>query len=130
MSKLTNTFFEFNSRLDRDFLHSLYEDDISYAVDVFESFLNDTKNEFREIKKKYKENDIRGIRQKLHKIKPTFSFVGLTELTKETEQVIKICDLSSCVTETEPGCSDLFSKISDSFCIVEEELSRMKNFLQ
>lgn len=129
MSKLTNTTFEFNSRLDQAFLYSLYEDDISYAADVFESFLNDTKKELEQIKEKYKENDIKSIRQKLHKIKPTFSFVGFTELTKETEYVIKSCDTSAAVNEIEPGCSELFSKISNSLQVVEEELYRMKTFL-
>jgi len=121
--------FAFNTKLDQTFLDSLYGDDLSYAQEVFEGFLSETKAEFERIKSDYKQNVLKNMRQKLHKIKPTFSFVGLTALTEKTETVIKACDESSTTSEIEPDCSELFREIEDSFLLVESELMRMKDHI-
>jgi hypothetical protein len=121
--------FAFNPKLDQTFLYSLYEGDLLHAQEVFKGFLAETKIEFEGIKNDYRQNNLKSMRQKLHKIKPTFSFVGLTALTEKTESVIKACDASSNVTETEPGCSALFVEIEDSFLLIEKELSRMKEYI-
>ena len=120
--------FVFDSKLDQTFLESLYGDDFQYAQDVFEGFLADTKNEFEGIKSDYRQNALKNMRQKLHKIKPTFSFVGLTALTEKTETIIAACDVSSTTKEIETDCSALFKEIEDSFLIIENELMRMRNY--
>jgi hypothetical protein len=121
--------FTFSPKLDQTFLHSLYEDDLLYAQEIFNGFLVEAKTEFEGIKNDYSQNALKSMRQKLHKIKPTFSFVGLPRLTEKTEALIVVCDNSSDVTETEPGCSALFTEIEDSFLLVEKELLRMKEHL-
>lgn len=119
--------FAFSNELDQPFLQSLYGDDLEYAREVFEGFLSETKTEFEEIKKDYRQNDLKKMRQRLHKIKPTFSFVGLTPLTEKTEKMIIACDASSGTGQIEPGCSALFKEIENSFPLIENELSRMKD---
>src|SRR5258705_2987745 len=96
--------FVFDSKLDQTFLESLYGDDFQYAQEVFEGFLAETKNEFESIKSDYRQNAVKNMRQKLHKIKPTFGFVGLTALTEKTETVIAACDASSDTGAIETGC--------------------------
>jgi|SRR5688572_6089538 HPt (histidine-containing phosphotransfer) domain-containing protein len=118
--------FTFSDKLDRGFLDSLYGDDIPYAQEVFTEFLKNTKSEFETIKAAYKDNDLKKIRQHLHKIKPTFAFVGLSELTERSEKLIGACDASSDVSQIEPICSELFNEIEGSFKLVENELERMK----
>ena len=119
--------FTFDDKLDQTFLASLYGDDFEYAREVFEGFLSETKPEFDKIKNDYRQNDLKNMRQKLHKIKPTFGFVGLTALTGKTETVIAACDRASNTGEIEPGCSALFKEIEDSFRLIENELARMRN---
>ena len=119
--------FAFDTKLDQTFLESLYGDDVQYAQEVFEGFLADTKNEFEGIKSDYRENALKNMRQKLHKIKPTFSFVGLTALTEKTETIIAACDVSSNTREIEPGCSELFKENEESFLLIETELIKMRN---
>ena len=121
--------FAFNDKLDQTFLQSLYGDDFLYAQEVFEGFLSETKNEFEGIKNDYRKNVLKSMRQRLHKIKPTFSFVGLTSLTERTEMIIATCDGSSDTSEIEPGCSELFREIEESFLLVEKELIRMKDHI-
>jgi hypothetical protein len=118
--------FSFSEPLDQDFLDSLYGDDISYAQEVFTEFLKNTKEEYETIKTAYKDNDLKKIRQNLHKIKPTFAFVGLSPLTEKLEKLIVACDTSTNVSQIEPMCSELFKEIEGSFMLVEKELDRMK----
>ncbi len=119
--------FAFDTKLDQTFLESLYGDDVQYAQEVFEGFLADTKNEFEKIKSDYRQNAVKNMRQKLHKIKPTFSFVGLTALSEKTETIIAACDVSANTREIEPACSVLFKEIEDSFLLIETELIKMRN---
>jgi hypothetical protein len=118
--------FSFNNKLDQAFLYTLYEDDLLYAQEVFKGFLSATRTEFDGIKDDYTQNALKNMRQKLHKIKPTFSFVGLTGLTEKTELIIAACDTSSYTSEIEPGCSALFKEIEESFLLIEKELIRMQ----
>jgi hypothetical protein len=129
MGKSTNLEFSFSTELDQTFLQTLYEDDLAYASEVFENFLIDTKKEFEELKKSYGEDNVKEIRQKLHKIKPTFAFVGITSLPEKIEKVIIDCDHAENISETEPGYSELLSTIEKSFRLVETELERIKSYM-
>ena len=129
MSKSTIPEFIFSAELDRGFLQSLYEGDLQYAIEVFENFLVNTKKESDILKKLYEENDIKNLRHKLHKVKPTFAFVGLTALTEQVEDVISSCDLATNFNEVEPGCSNLLNKFENSFRIIQAELERMKSHM-
>jgi hypothetical protein len=119
--------FSFSYPLDQQFLESLYGDDLSYACEVFEEFLKNTKTGLEEIRHSCRENDLKKVRQQLHKMKPTFGFVGLTPLTEKTEKLIVACDASSSIKNIEPECIGLFNEIEGSFGLIEAELERMKN---
>jgi hypothetical protein len=119
--------FTFSYPLDQRFLESLYEGDLSYAQEVFAGFLSDTRAEFEQIKGHRTQSDLKKMRQGLHKIKPTFAFVGLPGLTEKVEGVIKVCDTSTDIKGIEPSCSELFKEIEETFAIIETELARMKN---
>lgn len=120
--------FSFSYPLDQRFLESLYGDDLLYAQEVFTEFLKNTRIEFEGVKNNYRDNDLKKLRQQLHKIKPTFGFVGLTGLTEKTERVIAACDESASINTIEPECSELFNEIEGSFGLIETELERMKNY--
>ncbi|MDP4263299.1 MAG: hypothetical protein Q8941_12295 [Bacteroidota bacterium] len=64
--------------MDQAIPESLYGDDIGY-----ERFLADTKNELERIKEDSRQDSLKGMRQKLHKIKPSFNVVGLPALTEK-----------------------------------------------
>lgn len=128
MGNSTNEFFDFSPELDQAYLNSLYEDDLSYAREVFEGFLTETGREFALIKEYHANGDIQQVRRNLHKIKPTFSFVGLTPITEESETVIVLCDQASQPTDIEPACTDLFEKIEKALDLVQKETVRLKEY--
>jgi HPt (histidine-containing phosphotransfer) domain-containing protein len=121
--------FVFNPKLDHAFLNEMYENDIAYAEEVFSAFLEQTKNEFKQVKNCSAGNDWQCVRQKLHKIKPTFSFVGLTALSEKCEEVISACDNKTDLQSLTPMWLMLEQEIEQSFSTVEAELVRMKTYI-
>lgn len=83
--------FQFDQRLDQDFLDSMYEGDVEHAQMIFGQFLELTPGQMAAIEEKYRQGSVEDFRQQVHKIKPVFSFVGLTDLTSLAENLEKKC---------------------------------------
>ena len=89
---MENKIFEFDQRLDTGFLHSLYENDIENAAMSFDFFLNKYPQHLKEIEEDFIAGDVKGFRQKVHKAKPTFSYVGLTAISAKAAAIESMCD--------------------------------------
>ena len=77
--------------LDTDFLESIYDGDTEHACIIFEQFLSTSTAQLADINCSYEAGDVAEFRRKMHKIKPVFSFVGATPLTKKAETIEKKC---------------------------------------
>lgn len=130
MSNFTIDNFELNSQLDKNYLESLYGNDLSCIIEVFESYLVHTKSEFEKAENDFINKQLKELRLTLHKMKPTFSFVGLPVVTSKTQEVIELCDTVSDFSEVEPQCIILLAEIKKSFSLIEAETTRLKNHLQ
>ena len=75
--------FRFSNQLDVAFLKEVYDSDIEYAADIFEIFLDTFDEEYGKLKALIASQQCPDIRAYAHKLKPTFSMVGLTELTEQ-----------------------------------------------
>jgi hypothetical protein len=120
------TAFIFSPEFDRVFLESMYDNDLDYAGEVFSGFLQETKKEVEALVNFYNNGNVKGFRQTLHKIKPTFSFVGLTGLTEKCESLISFCDQITDMKLAEPQWTSLSAEFETAFLLVEKELERMK----
>ncbi len=81
--------FRFSSELDKAFLRETYSEDLSYALAMFEAFLENVNQEVGLLGALFMEEDFAGLRGQAHKIKPTFTMVGLSavsQLVAEIEQ--------------------------------------------
>jgi PAS domain S-box-containing protein len=81
--------FRFSSELDTAFLRETYSEDLSYALAMFEAFLENVNQEVGLLGALFMEEDFAGLRGQAHKIKPTFTMVGLSavsQLVAEIEQ--------------------------------------------
>jgi HPt (histidine-containing phosphotransfer) domain-containing protein len=83
--------FVFDSKLDGDFLRSIYEDDKEHAEMVFEKFLKTIGVQMNEIEESYTGGDTEIFRKQIHKLKPVLSFVGLTGLTNKAAIIEDKC---------------------------------------
>ncbi|MEM9544579.1 MAG: PAS domain S-box protein [Bacteroidota bacterium] len=77
----------FSKQLDSVYLKEAYGDDRAYARDMFETFLEIVDEELLLLREVLKEGDPNLIGQKLHKIKPTFTMVGLSQISDQIESM-------------------------------------------
>ena len=73
--------------LDRQYLNDMYGDDLEYAKDIFETFLEITDEEIEKLKDACENSNFEIVYQTAHKIKPTFQMVGLPEISKLMEKI-------------------------------------------
>lgn len=123
---MENHYLLFDQRLDNEFLQSLYEDDVEHAVTVFSQFLNMAPAMMKEIEESYQSGSVETFRQKVHKLKPVFSFVGLTHLTRKAEILEKKCKEISQIDHINYLYKDLKDNYTNDFPIIENEVERLK----
>lgn len=125
-SDMENHSLIFDKRLDNDFLQSLYEDDIEHATTVFSQFLEMSPSMMKEIEESYQSGSVEPFRQKVHKLKPVFSFVGLTHLTHKAEILEKKCKEISQIEHISYLYKELKDDYFRNFPIIENEVKRLK----
>lgn len=114
--------------LDKQQLELLYGDDLIYAKDIFQTFLEITPAEFSSLKKKVDVEDLEQIQRLSHKIKPTFSMVGFKEMSVklyELENAAKLGDKE----EVKSKFVEIESTMTDVLEAVKAELSEIENKL-
>ena len=118
--------FAFDSRLDADFLDGLYEGDKEHASMVFEQFLQNIHTQLKEVEDNFNSGNAESFRQKIHKLKPVFSFVGLTPLTGKAELIEDQCKQNSSTGPLEELYKDFKNSIIEFIPIIEKELVKLK----
>jgi HPt (histidine-containing phosphotransfer) domain-containing protein len=123
---MNSNVFEYDERLDSAFLESIYDGDMDHAAISFEQFLSKYAVQIKEIEDCLAAADINLFRQKLHKIKPAFSYVGLTSLTAKAEIIERMCtDGTDRIVLTDLYL-DLKNELNKLIPVVEGELERLK----
>lgn len=119
--------FSFNKGLDKDFLDEFYGEDFDYATEMFDIFINQYINEFEEIESFIENEDWREVKQKLHKIKPSFAMVGLTSLTSRVQHLEdKSIALEPNKIIIKEKYQDIKREIHKYLPILENDLEKMK----
>ena len=67
--------------LDSRVLEETYGEDFEYAIEMFETFLEVTPQEIESIRRVIEDEEKDDLARLVHKIKPTFSMVGLSKMT-------------------------------------------------
>lgn len=109
----TSEDFAFNSVLNREYLAYFYDGDLEYAADMFETFLTYSVKELEGLRPLIEAGKWEDARKLAHKLKPTFSMVGLTELEKRMLTIEQI-------TSKNPNRSEVLEKLDE----VESELNK------
>src|SRR6185295_305897 len=81
--------------LDSNYLEDAYANDAETAAMVFEQYLEDLSANLQVIKDSLAARDVQGFRHHIHKQKPGYSYVGLTDVT----QVFQDLQVKCLVTE-------------------------------
>jgi HPt (histidine-containing phosphotransfer) domain-containing protein len=115
----------YHEKLDTETLHSLYEDDVEHAEVVFRQFIKSVPGQMAGIETSFTENSIETFREKVHKIKPVFSFVGLSMLNEQAAALEVRCKSVNNLQELEPAYTNFKTDFSNSLPIVEEVLQKL-----
>jgi HPt (histidine-containing phosphotransfer) domain-containing protein len=123
--------FEFHNELDVKYLNALYENNISYAADLFEIFLKTIREEVLKLRKLVENRDWEQLKFQVHKLKPNFAMVGLTWITSKMQQLENTLNNNA---DTPPEeVDEVFAGISRDlekfYPIIAKEFERMKELL-
>ncbi|RYG01033.1 MAG: Hpt domain-containing protein [Chitinophagaceae bacterium] len=120
--------YNFNQKIDRDFLTSMYDDDYLYIAEIFQTTYNQLGSDVVLLKKYFAQGDVTNLKRQVHKIKPAFGFVGLSGTEAACQQFENKC-LS--VTSTEAIQSEyeqLAGLLDESVVIIATEIEKLKEY--
>ena len=121
--------FTFSDSLDTVYLKRAYGNDSEYALDMFETYLDIIDDDLLLIQDSIKTNDHSALKKQLHRIKPTFTMVGIGEITKNIESVES--ELDSMTTEKMEEWFEEFDKLTKSKTpIIIDEINRINTWLK
>ncbi|SJZ68738.1 PAS domain S-box-containing protein [Chitinophaga eiseniae] len=123
--------FEFHPELDVKYLTALYENNISYAADLFEIFIRTIRDEIKKLKAIVDTGDWERVKFQVHKLKPNFAMVGLTWISA------KMQELENYLRTGEPQQPESATRLFDEivadvdkyYPVVDEEYARMREFV-
>ena len=123
---MKNETFVFDDRLDTEYLESIYEGDKDYAAVVFEQFLLGYPEQLVAIEDSFERKDIIVYKGNIHKIKATFSFVGLSKLTALADNIEKNCGENYDANTLSDLHIDFKNNLNELIPIIEQELTRLQ----
>jgi PAS domain S-box-containing protein len=123
-----NLEFVFSDDLDGKYLLEFYQKDIERASVMFELFLKVIDDEFEKLRSLLKTKSWNEFSSQVHKIKPNFNIVGLTELAKIMKEYEGARDQSNIRNKVESTFSKTEEKLSEGKSHVKNELVRMQKF--
>src|SRR3954465_7677079 len=120
--------FIFNEKLDAGYLYSLYEDDYQYIQEIFQTTLLHFNEDLNSIKDAYQTNNISDLKKAIHKIKPTFGFVGLPLVQNICREFEDICQHATSSTELTSEYQQIVVTLAESKELIASEYNKLKEF--
>jgi HPt (histidine-containing phosphotransfer) domain-containing protein len=118
--------FNFNPKIDRDFIISMYEDDYVYISEMFQTTLTQLVPDLDLLNQYFAANEVVALRQQVHKIKPAFGFVGLREVEQCCQQFENKCLSVSSTEELVAEYGNLVKSVDEGKRIIEQEIGKLK----
>jgi PAS domain S-box-containing protein len=81
------TAFSYNPRLDKNLLKDLYGDDLAYAREMFDTFINKSLPEVTVLKRQLSTENWTELGRLAHKLKPSFGMVGLPDIEEKMQHI-------------------------------------------
>lgn len=120
--------FEFSPDLDTGFLLSIYENDMLYAEEIFANFLISLPEALKEMEDAIEKSNTELFKSVVHRIKPSFSYVGLSEITLEMDNLQKECLHTSDMNQLTGRYKPLLERIRNKIILIQQELKRIQEF--
>ena len=120
--------FIFNEKIDADYLYSLYEDDYQYIEEIFQTTLTYFNEDYNSIKNAYETNNISDLKKAIHKMKPTFGFVGLPLVQNICRDFEDICQKATSSNDLSSEYQQIVVTLAESKELIALEYNKLKEF--
>ena len=120
--------FVFSQEIDNNFIFSLYEDDYSYIEEVFFNTLKHLDPDFQSIQTAFKAEDLAALKKAVHKIKPSFGFVGLSETQDICQKFEDFCQPGLSMDIVQPRYDQLVAVLNESKKVLSSEYKKLKAY--
>ncbi|HTN08145.1 hypothetical protein [Agriterribacter sp.] len=118
--------FLFSPELDNAFLQELYGDDLLQAEMVFESSVQQLRNEQQLAETRFHNGDMQGLKKVIHKMKPLLGYMGMNEIMEEFAVFEQTCAQSETAAEAEAGFYHIKIITLEAVKKAEKEIKRLK----
>ena len=113
--------------LDTDYLDSAYSGDTETAVMVFEQFLQEFPSNTALIEESLAKQDVDGFRHHIHKQKPGFSYVGLTDVSNTFHELQSKCVTKDDLVTHRDTIQKVMNRINAAPGLLQKALTQLKN---
>ncbi|WP_064197067.1 MULTISPECIES: PAS domain-containing hybrid sensor histidine kinase/response regulator [Emticicia] len=112
--------------LQPDYLAKVYGNDRGYAADMFNLFLKTVPNQFFQLRPLIDEQKIVEIGKLAHQLKPSFTMVGLPEITLDLQNLEKKAKNNEDIDEILSLFNEIEEKFNHKLPLVEQELVELR----
>ncbi|WP_205514119.1 Hpt domain-containing protein [Longitalea arenae] len=120
--------FIFNEKIDSTYLYSLYEDDYQYIEEIFATTLAHFDEDLQAIQKAFTSNNLSELKKAIHKIKPTFGFVGLPMVQQSCMEFEDFCQKATTSNELTSEYQQIVATLAASKELIASEYNKLKEF--
>jgi HPt (histidine-containing phosphotransfer) domain-containing protein len=120
--------FIFNEKIDSDYVYSLYEDDFQYIEEIFGTTLTHFDNDFKAIEQAFGTNNLIELKKAIHKMKPTFGFVGLPLVQQICKEFEDACQKAGAANELIAEYQQIVITLAASKELIATEYNKLKEF--
>lgn len=126
MSLTENTsLFSFNKRLDSKHLYSLYGNDYIWIQEIFRIAYDNFPADLSAVRLAWDARDMDELKRSVHKIKPTFGFIGLPGLQQTCKDLEMLIAQDVSTSELHNQLQTLLTQCDECAEILGQELSRL-----
>lgn len=118
--------FIFNNKFDTGFLQSMYDDDFTYIQEVFTITLDQLSTDLPVVEIDFEKGDIASLKKSVHKVKPSFGYVGLLGTEQACKDFEDLCGTTSDMAVLIAPFKNLWALLHESKDLLIKELTLLE----
>ena len=123
---MSENIFSENPQLDTEYLNDTYGDDPETAIMMFETYLEDLPVNLQALEESFNNKDIETFRQLIHKQKPSYSYVGLTDVSASFHDLQAKCQEVSDFAVYHQEITQSITRIKSATPVIKETLAQLQ----
>jgi signal transduction histidine kinase/HPt (histidine-containing phosphotransfer) domain-containing protein len=115
-----------STKINLTYLKQVAGDNQEFIIQMIEMFLQKTPEGLQEMEKKFKEQNWEDVRNIAHRLKPTYTYVGLGEIHKILAQIEKCCQAKENIDTVPQLMQKVETQSAIAFAELNKELKKLK----